>query len=241
MKITLFLLLLLGLAAAVHADVSVTTDQTPQIGVKGLTIDRPATEPYATGIIWDQSETPAWATGLDITQDYPGPPDLVLAFSSELLADNLRIRADDARMALGPRIGHPVMPFQLQITAGIGNAPLGGVYVSTEQHRYGLYMEDRTPGELRNTISLQNLFLFQTDTQDSGIGDFWLYNGNTASPVFSVSNTNAYTLNAPQEGFYGAPPTAQPVVTGSWSDGSAAKNVLAALVKLGLVSDNTTP
>jgi hypothetical protein len=33
----------------------------------------------------------------------------------------------------------------------------------------------------------------------------------------------------------------KPVVTGSWSDGSAAKSVLAALVKLGLVTDNTKP
>ena len=241
MRLFAAIALLLAFPAVCQADVSVFTSQDPLGSVKGLVIDRPATEPYACGTIWEQAETPIWCQGLDITQDYPGLPDLVLAYTPATHSDNLRLRSDDARMVLGPRIGHPVMPFQLEIDAGTPTDPLGGLFVSTTENAFGLYMENRTSGLLRDTVSFQNLFFLQTDTQGNGTGDFWLYNGQSASPVFSVTPANAFTLSAPQEGFYGASPTYRPTVTGSWSDGSAAKSVLAALVKLGLVTDQTTP
>src|SRR5699024_1124770 len=41
-------------------------------------------------------------------------------------------------------------------------------------------------------------------------------------------------------GFFGAAPTSKPEITGSRSDGSAFESLLAALVKLGLVTDQTT-
>ena len=216
-------------------------------GLQGLHLGRASTDGFPVGISWDVDGRFAWVSGLDCTMDYsypgvsPTPPDLVLAYSNITHADNLRLRADTAQMALGARIGHPVMPFQLEIDAGTPTDALGGVFVSTESDAFGLYMENRTPGDLRDTISLQNLFFIQTDTGQNGTGDFWLYNGQSQSPVFYVTPANAFTLDAPQEGFYGAPPVDRPVVSGSWSDGSAQKSLLAAMVKLGLVTDQTTP
>lgn len=240
-KTPLLVFVLMLALTPVQADVSVYTSQAPQGSVKGLVVDRPSTEPYACGFIFEQSETPIWCQGLDITQDYPGFPDLVLAYTPSTQSDNLRLRSDDARMVLGPRIGHPVMPFQLEIDAGTPTEALGGLFVSTTADAFGLYMENRTPGDLRDTISLQNLFFLQTDTTQNGTGDFWLYNGQSSSPVFYVTPANAFTLSASQEGFYGAQPVSRPIVSGSWSDGSAAKSMLAALVRLGLVQDQTTP
>lgn len=241
-----------AMAAPAHADFGYHFS-TPGVldatadGLQGLHLGRASTDVFPVGVSWDVDGQFAWASGLDCTMDYsypgvsPTPPDLVLAYSSITHSDNLRLRADDARMVLGPRIGHPVMPFQLELDAGTSAAPLGGLFVSTEGNPFGLYMENRAPGTKRNTISLQNLFCLQTDTQQNGTGDVWFYNFQSASPVFSVTPANAFTLDSPHEGFYGAPPVGRPEVSGSFSDGSAQRSLLAALVKLGLVADGTTP
>src|SRR4051812_2900164 len=107
------------------ADFSIRFDPVPanSDNLAGIHLNREATDTFAHGISWDIDGKWMWNSGLDITTDYsypgisPTPPDLVLAYSSLLRADNLRLRADDARMALGPRIGHPVIPFQFQVAA----------------------------------------------------------------------------------------------------------------------------
>lgn len=53
-------------------------------------------------------------------------------------------------------------------------------------------------------------------------GEFGIYNGKNGRIVLKFN------------------PDGRPVVSGSWSDGSAARSVLAALVLLGLVEDTTT-
>jgi hypothetical protein len=217
-------------------------------GLQGLHLNRDPSDFYWHGISWDFGGQFAWASGLDMTLNYSygsqtgsTPPDLVLAYSSLLHADNLRLRADDARLALGPRIGHPVMPFQLEISAGTEARPLGGATIGVYGRQYGLYLYNRDPTTLRNSLVFQNLFGFYTDRSSTHTGDFALYNMQSQQPVFTVQPDNGYCVVAPKEGFFGARPTSQPRVTGSWRDGSAARNLLAALVKLGLVQDGTTP
>jgi hypothetical protein len=235
------LLLALTSLSRVSADAVISTTQIPQLGVKGLVVDRTADETYAVGVIWAQSEIPAWETGLDITQNYPGLPDLVLAFNPRTQSDCLRMREDDSRLALGPRIGHPVMPFQLQISAGSKAAPLGGISAGVYGYQYGLYLYNQDPTILRNSVVFQNLFGFYTDRSSTHTGDFALVNVQTGQTTFTVQPDNSYCVTAPKEGFFGAPPTTKPLVSGSWSDGTAAKSVLTALVQLGLVQDGTTP
>lgn len=53
------------------------------------------------------------------------------------------------------------------------------------------------------------------------------------TPVVSATNDKL--------GFFNTYPVARPVVSGSWGDGSAMQSMLAALVTLGLVEDQTTP
>jgi hypothetical protein len=213
----------------------------------GLHLNRAATDPFAHGISWDINGQWMWNSGLDISGGYsypgvsPTPPDLVLAYSSLLHADNLRLRADDARMILGPRVGHPVMPFQFQVAAGTAEKPLGGVGIGTYGYQQGLYLFNLQPALKRTSLSLQNQFLLITDSQANGTGDFQFYNYQAGGPTWTVQPNNDFRLTAPRIGFFSAPPTAQPTVTGSWSNGTAQKSLLATLVKLGLVKDGTTP
>jgi hypothetical protein len=66
----------------------------------------------------------------------------------------------------------------------------------------------------------------------------------SASLKFSVRSADAMTerlrLNGTGIGFFGAPPVARPVVSGSRGDGSALGSLLNALSRLGLVSDSST-
>jgi hypothetical protein len=212
----------------------------------GLHLNRDTSDTFAHGISWDYNGQWMWNSGLDISMDYsypgvsPTPPDLVLAYSSMLHADNLRLRADDARMVLGPRIGHPVMPFQFQVAAGTEERPLGGIGIGTYGYQHGLYLYNQMPGIKRTTISLFNLYSLSTDSRSNGTGDFQFYNYQANAPTWTVQPNNDFRLTAPKIGFYSATPVAQPTVTGSWSDGSAQKSLLAALVQLGLVKDLTT-
>jgi hypothetical protein len=212
----------------------------------GLHLNRTMTDTFAHGLSWDLNGQWMWNTGLDITVDYsypgvyPTPPDLVLAYSSLLQADNLRLRADDARMALGPRIGHPVMPFQFEVNAGTAEKPLGGIAIGTHGYQHGLYLYNRKPGLRRTNISLQNLYSIATDSRMNGTGDFQFYNYQAGAPTWTVQPNNDFRLTAPRAGFFSAAPVAQPVVRGSWSDGTAQKSLLSALVRLGLVRDETT-
>jgi hypothetical protein len=240
-KNLLYLFTVSLLAVSAHADVEVTVSQTPSIQMKGLHINRPASEPYAAGIMWDWEGQSAWATGLDITRDYPGTPDLVLAFSRDTLADNLRMRADDARTVLGPRVGHPIMPFQFSVVAGTEQNHLGGIGIGTYGWQHGIYMFNRGWPSRRTFLNFYNLYGFGTDTAGNGDKDFFLTNFNSGTKVLTLSADNRLGVNVSQLGFYGAAPTAKPVVTGSWSDGTAARSMLSALVRLGLAEDQTTP
>jgi hypothetical protein len=241
--------LVLASCRLAFADFSIRFDPVPENSdnLAGIHLNRDATDTFAHGISWDVNGQWMWNSGLDITTDYsypgisPTPPDLVLAYSSLLRADNLRMRADDARLALGPRIGHPVMPFQFQIAAGTEEKPLGGIGIGTYGYQQGLYLFNLKPGIQRTSLSFQNLFLLQTDSRINGSGDFRFYNYQAGAPTWTVQPNNDFCLTAPKIGFYSANPVAQPTVTGSWSDGTAQKSLLAALVQLGLVGDATTP
>jgi hypothetical protein len=247
------LLSIIGLVLAscglASADLTYRFDGDPadSDNLAGLHLNRTSTDTFAHGISWDIDSQWMWNTGLDTTVDYsypgisPTPPDLVLAYSSLLHADNLRLRADDARMVLGPRIGHPVLPFQLEIAAGTEQKPLGGIGIGTYGYQHGLYLYNRTPGLKRTMISLFNLYGLFTDSPTNGAGDFQFYNFQANAPTWTVQPNNDFCVTAPRIGFYSAPPVAQPTVTGSWSDGTAQKSLLAALVQLGLVNDATTP
>src|SRR5439155_12050838 len=107
-------------------------------------------------------------------------------------------------------------------------------------YQHGLYLFNQKPGLKRTTISLYNLFSLSTDSRSNGTGDFQFYNYQAGAPVWTVQPNNDFRLTAPRIGFFSATPVAQPTVTGSWSDGSAQKSLLAALVQLGLVKDLTT-
>lgn len=241
-RLTLFVVLFLATASAALGQVSVSVTQTPSLGgLRGIVLDRPAADNLPHGLTLNWNGQFAWGTAaIDATHDYPGTPDLVLAYSRDTNADNLRLRSDDARMELGPKVGHPVLPFQFTVSAGTAERHLGGVAVGTYGYQYGLYLFNRGSTR-RNVISFQNLWSLLTDSAENGVGDFTLYNQQTQTRTITVSPINDLTFCSPKIGFYAAPPVSKPSVAGSWSDGSAAKNVLAALVALGLVTDITTP
>lgn len=245
MRLLMMAVLALALARPAAADFDFAWSTTPTDGgLVGLHLNRALTDPTPHGLAWDIDHTFAWGSGLDATLDYTYPggvvPDLVLAYSGMLHADNLRLRADDARCELGANAGHPVLPFQLSINAGLKEKPFGGLAVGTWGYQYGLYLYNRGNTK-RNTISFQNLFGLATDSQSNGTGDFRLFNWQANAPVFTVQPNNALCLASATIGFFGAPPVARPTVTGSWADGTAPKALLAALVQLGLVTDGTTP
>src|SRR3954451_20615650 len=82
------------------ADFSAHFDPAPENSdnLAGIHLSRDASDTFAHGISWDINGHWMWNSGLDISMDYsyPGvsltPPDLVLAYSSLLRADNLRLR-----------------------------------------------------------------------------------------------------------------------------------------------------
>jgi hypothetical protein len=213
----------------------VTTDHNPTSGLVGLHLDRPSSFRQPHGISLDLDGQPVWDIGIDYEW-----PDLVLAYSHTLKADNLRMRSDTAQVELGQRVGHPVTPFQLHISAGNAEEPLSGIGIGTYGYQHGLYLYNRQQGLKRTTISLYNLFSLSTDTRSNGTGDFQFYNYQAGAPTWTVQPNNDFRLTAPRAGFFSAAPVAQPVVRGSWSDGTAQKSLLSALVRLGLVRDETT-
>src|SRR4051794_18104755 len=85
-----------GLACA---DFSYRFDTNPlnSDNLVGLHLNRDPSDTFAHGISWDYNGQWMWNAGLDISMDYsypgvsPTPPDLVLAYSSLLHADNLRL------------------------------------------------------------------------------------------------------------------------------------------------------
>jgi len=222
-------------------------------GLRGLHIDRAAQDGLPNGISFDFGGDFAWGMGLDGTMDYTYPiapyhvPDLVLAFSTHTRSDNLRLRSDDARMELGPRIGHPQQPFQFSIVAGTQDAPLGGLSIGTFSDDYSIHMFNRDPTTQRTSVNFSSLWTWGTDLAKNGGGDLFLYNCQNSHPTITVSQGDVIGLagtlqhQGSQAGFFGAPPVDRPVVTGSWSDGSAARSLCQALARLGLVQDQTNP
>jgi hypothetical protein len=268
MKRAVLLLLMLVFSAVSYASAQTTpvpvghvpvynSDVPTKGGLRGLHIDRSTQDNLPNGIAFDYGGQFAWGMGLDCTMDYTYPippfqlPDLVLAYSAHTDADNLRIRSDDARMELGPMVGHPVTPFQFAIKAGTQANPLGGVSIGTFGYQYSIHMYNQDPTVKRTCVNFANLWSWGTDLAQNGGSDLFLYNHQnnhptitvisgtgTADDVIGLSGTLQHQGH--QAGFFGAAPTAQPVVTGSWSDGSAARSLCQALAKLGLIQDQTT-
>jgi hypothetical protein len=229
-----------------------SSNVTTRGGLRGLHIDRAATSHLPNGISFDYGGEFAWGMGLDGTMDYSYPvapfelPDLILAFSAHTRSDNLRLRSDDARMVLGPRIGHPMLPYQFSIIAGTQDAPLGGLAIGTFSHDYSLHMFNRDPTTNRTGVNLANLWTWGTDLSQNGGSDLFLYNCQKDHPTITVTTDDVIGLagtlqhQGTEAGFFGANPVPRPVVTGSWSDGSAARSLCQALARLGLVQDATT-
>jgi hypothetical protein len=219
-----------------------TERHNPSSGLMGLHLDRPSEVRQPHGISLDLDGQPVWDIGVDYEW-----PDLVLAYSHTLKADNLRMRSDTAQLELGQRVGHPITPFQLHITGGNEQAPLGGIGLATYGWQHSIYMYNRTPGCKRTNLSFFNLFSWCTDSTGTGTGDFFLRNYQTRSNPITVSETNDIGLNGNlshtggKAGFYGAAPVNRPVITGSRSDGTALTNLLSKLHPLGLIVDHTTP
>jgi hypothetical protein len=232
--------------ATANASVTQSLVQTPSLGgLRGLHLDSPLADNLPHGIILDLDGRFAWGMGIDATRDYPFvTPDMVFAYSWDRNADLFRMRADDARLALGQAVGHPVVPFQFNVEAGQFTAEgsgMGGMAISTWDQNYSLYLFNRRPNCRRTNLNLYNCFALLTDPNQNNTREFMLWNYTTNSSTFHISPTNAFKVTAPQIGFYGGTPVNKPVVTGSWAAGTAQKSVLAAMVQLGLVTDSTTP
>lgn len=212
-------------------------------GMMGLHLDRPSSVFHPHGISLDLDGQPVWETcGIDFEW-----PDLVLAYSHTLRADNLRLRADTAQMEFGQRVGHPITPFQLHITGGNPEAPLGGIGLATYDKQYSLFLYNKKPGCKRTMVSFFNMFALGTDSTTTGTPDFFVRNFRTDTNPITVNTYNEIGLNGalahtgPRAGFYGAKPINKPVITGSRSDGTALANLLSKLQSLGLIVDNTSP
>ncbi|MFE7899189.1 hypothetical protein ACFU3E_17000 [Streptomyces sp. NPDC057424] len=90
-----------------------------------------------------------------------------------------------------------------------------------------------------------------TRVQNIETGEAFLAGANFTAPVLvhnsrvevrDGSGTPLHRLDGAtnQAGFFGAAPVSRPTVTGSWSDGTAAQSLAAALADLGLIDDQTT-
>ena len=243
MKFTYLIALALTVACgrSAHADATQSFSNVPTLGgLRGLHLDRPATDPLPHGLAFDYNGLPAWGMGLDATLDYPGIPDLVLAYSQTTDSDQLRIRADDGRVSMGPRVGHPVIPAQLSIEAGTPAAPLLGLAIGTYDYQYSIYLYNRGTS-LRTSLNFHNIFAWITDERNIGDGDIALYNYQTRSQTLCVTEDNSLKVSTPKLGFYSATPVTRPILVGNIANGSALESVVAALTRLGLVEDRTTP
>jgi hypothetical protein len=221
-------------------------------GLRGLHIDRSTLDNLPNGVSFDYGGQFAWGMGLDATMDYTYPnypyelPDLILAYSAHTDADNLRIRSDDARMELGPMVGHPATPFQFTIKAGTPASPLGGLSIGTFGYQYSIHMYNQDPTIKRTCVNFANLWSWGTDLAQNGGTDLFLFNNQNNHATITVTPDDVIGLSGTlqhqgqQAGFFGATPVTQPVVTGSWSDGSAARSLCQALARLGLIQDQTT-
>jgi hypothetical protein len=221
----------------------VTTKHNRGSGMIGLHLDRPSRLLQPHGISLDLDGKPVWDTcAIDFEW-----PDLVLAYSHTLKADNLRMRSDTAQLELGQRAGHPITPFQFHLTAGNPKEPLGGMAIATHDHQFSIYLYNRARPSKRTNLNFFNLFSWGTDSTTTGTPDFWLHNYQTKNKPIHVSADDQVSVNGAlahtgaAAGFFGAQPTTRPVITGSRSDGTALTNLLTELTKLGLIEDQTTP
>ncbi len=95
-------------------------------------------------------------------------------------------------------------------------------------------------------MNFGGLWTLGTDLAHNGGTDLFLHNSQTNHATITVSPDDVIGLagtlqhQGSQAGFFGAAPVTQPVVTGSWSDGSAARSLCQALARLGLIQDQTT-
>ncbi len=220
-----------------------TTKHNPTSGLMGLHLDRAANDGQPHGVSLDLDGKPVWETdAIDFEW-----PDLILAYSHTLKADNFRLRSDTAQIEIGQRCGHPITPFQMHITAGNEQEPLGGLALATYGYQYSLYMYNRSETTKRTNVNFNNIFSWCTDSTNTGTPDFYLHNYQDNTNPITVSESSQIGLNGalahsgPAVGFYGAAPIARPTITGSRSDGTALANLLSQLSALGLVVDNTTP
>ena len=227
---------------AARVNAYVTSDYNRHSGLIGLHLNRASSDLQAHGISLDLDGTPVWdTTAIDFEW-----PDLILAYSHTLQADNLRLRSDTAQMELGQRVGHPVTPFQFHITGGREDAPLGGIAIATYSYHNSLYMYNRQAGSRRTNINFANLFAWETDSTNTGTPDIFLHNWKDNTNPITVNSDNRIGLNGSlahngaTAGFFGAEPVARPTVTGSRSDGTALASLMSALSSMGLINDNTT-
>ena len=89
-------------------------------GLRGLSMSKDAGNTEPLGLTLYMGATPVWDTiALDATvETYP---DLVLAYSHQIQADNLRMRADTAQINVGRIVGKPsLVGSQITITSGNG-------------------------------------------------------------------------------------------------------------------------
>lgn len=218
-------------------------------GLRGWHIDRDSSDLIPHGISLDLDGTPVWGTyAMDFEM-----PDLVLAYSYVTKSDQFRMRPDTGQIDIGPIVGHPVTQNHLNVTAGTPEAPSDGVGVGTYGNRSGLYLYQKNPSSLRTKINFQNLFVVGTDTSQSRVADFYVWNGGTGRRPIVIDPTDQVSLGYGAEiggamrhsgrelGFYGANPVSRPIITGSRSDGTALANLLDQLQSTGLIVDRTTP
>lgn len=225
-----------------------TQDPNPNSGLRGWHINRPSGEALPHGISFDMDGTPIWDMGIDFEF-----PDLILAYSHTTKSDQLRMRADTGQTELGPVVGHPVTTNQLNITAGTPEAPLDGVGVGVNGNRNGLYIYQTNATTKRAKVNFNEVFQMGTDSGMNNTRDFWVFNNGTGRFPVMVAANDAVTLGygatvggnfrhtGASVGFYGAPGTAKPTITGKRSTGEAWANLLTKLVAMGLVNDGTTP
>lgn len=132
------------------------------------------------------------------------------------------------------------LPFQFSIVGGTPKNPTGGLCVGTYGASTTVYLYNRNqPGIYRTSLNFFSLYSIGTDEQANGTKDFYIRNHGTGKAVLTMDKEDRLKLNCSELGFYGAPATVRPVVTGNWSDGTAQRSLLAAMVKVGLVVDQT--
>jgi hypothetical protein len=220
----------------------------------GWNVNRPRELLLPHGFTWNIDGVPIAGLGMDFdgaTYMYPD-----FGFYSHVLGtDIFRIRPDTAQINIGQRMGHPVTQSQVNIEGGSAEAPLDALNVATYGQRAGVFLYNKdfsTRGLRRTQIGFFNVFSIGTDQNLNGGKDFWIYNHQNSRFPFTIGTTDRVTMaygasvgaqfshTGNQAGFFGAAPVTRPVVSGSWSDGTAQRNFLAALARLGLVTDATT-